>query len=83
MDDQESTKIKRRQFTSHHLPHCEASPNVPVDTYVNVAGQRVRLATSVRNIGVLFDSALTMEFQVASVAKTCYYQIRNIGFDHV
>ena len=48
-------------------------------TYVNIAGQRVRLATSVRNLGVVFDSALTMESQVASVAKTCYYQIRNIG----
>ena len=35
------------------------SPHVPVDTYVNIAGQRVRLATSVRNLGVLFDSALT------------------------
>ena len=55
------------------------SPHVPVDTYVKIAGQRVRLATSVRNLGVLFDSALTMESQVASVAKTCYYQIRNIG----
>ena len=55
------------------------SPHVPVDTYVNIAEQRVRLATSVRNLGVLFDSALTMESQVASVAKTCYYQIRNIG----
>ena len=43
------------------------------------AGQRVRLATPVRNLGVLFDSALTMETQVASVANTCYYQIRNIG----
>ena len=55
------------------------SPHVPVDTYVNIAGQRVRLATYVRNLGVLFDSALTMESQVASVAKTCYYKIRNIG----
>ena len=29
------------------------SPHVPVDTYVNIAGQRVRLATSVRNLGVI------------------------------
>ena len=55
------------------------SPQVSVDTYVNIAGQRVRLATSVGNLGVLFDSALTMESQVVSVANTCYYQIRNIG----
>ena len=48
------------------------SPHVPVDTYVNLAGQRVRLATSVCNLVVLFDSALTMESKVASVAKSCY-----------
>ena len=47
--------------------------------HVNITGNRVRLATSVGNVGVLFDSALTMESQVASVANTCYYQIRNIG----
>ena len=69
-------KDKSQAIIFHNV---KQSPHVPVDTYVNIAGQRVRLATSVRNLGVLFDSALTMESQVASVAKTCYYQIRNIG----
>ena len=59
------------------LPTVKQSPHVPVD--VNIAGQRVRLATSIRNLSVLFDSALPMESHVASVAKKCYYQIRNIG----
>ena len=69
---------KQRQITGHHLPHCEAkSAGICRYIYVNIAGQTVRLATSVRNFGVLFDSAQTMESQVASVAKTCYryYQI--------
>ena len=35
--------------------------------------------SSVRNVGVLFDSGLTMEAQVAQIAKSSYYQIRNIG----
>ena len=69
-------KDKSQAIIFHNV---KQSPHVPADTYVNIAGQRVRLATSVRNLGVLFDSALTMESQVASVAKTCYYQIRNIG----
>lgn len=33
----------------------------------------------VKNLGVFFDSSLTMEKQVSSVAKSCFYQIRNIG----
>ena len=69
-------KDKSQAIIFHNV---KQSPHVPADTYVNIAGQRVRLATSVRNLGVIFDSALTMESQVASVAKTCYYQIRNIG----
>ena len=32
-----------------------------------------------RNLGVLFDSGLSMEAQVAQRAKSSYYQIRNIG----
>ena len=31
------------------------------------------------NLGVYFDTSLTMERQVHAIAKACYYQIRNIG----
>ena len=34
---------------------------------------------SVRNVGVILDSGLTMQAQVAQVAKSCYHQVRNIG----
>ena len=73
-------QLKLNKDKSQVIFHTvKKSPHIPVITYVNIAGQRVRLATSVRNFGVLFDSALTIESQVASVANTCYYQIRNIG----
>ena len=34
---------------------------------------------SVRILGVILNSGLTMQAQVAQIAKSCYHQIRNIG----
>ena len=34
---------------------------------------------SVRNLGVIMDSGLTMEKQVNAISKSCFYHIRNIG----
>ena len=31
------------------------------------------------DLGVILDSGLTMQAQVAQIAKSCYHQIRNIG----
>ena len=33
----------------------------------------------VRNLGVILDSELTMQAQIAQIPKFCYHQIRNIG----
>ena len=42
-------------------------------------GSRVLLAVqSVRNLGVIMDSSLTMEKQVNAISKSCFYHIRNI-----
>jgi len=40
----------------------------------------VSVASSVKNLGVYFDTSLTMEKQVNAISKACYYQIRNIGY---
>ena len=53
--------------------------NKQPEVCVEVAGRRIALSTSVRNLGVVFDSRLSMEEQVAQTAKSCYYQLRNIG----
>ena len=44
-----------------------------------VGGNTISSSSSVKNLGVYMDSALTMEKQVNAVTKSCYYQIRNIG----
>ena len=36
-------------------------------------------ATSVRNIGVLFDDAITMNNQITAICKTAHFHLRNIG----
>ena len=52
--------------------------NKQPEVCVEVAGRRIALSTSVRNIGVVFDSRLSMEELVAQTAKSCYYQLRHI-----
>ncbi|KAK2162053.1 hypothetical protein LSH36_105g04043 [Paralvinella palmiformis] len=40
---------------------------------------RLTVALSVKNLGVYFETPLTMERQVNAISKACYYQIRSIG----
>ena len=46
---------------------------------LQVGKNTVSVALSVENLGVYFDTSLTMERQVNAISKACYYQIRNIG----
>ena len=45
---------------------------------ISIAGDAIRPVNSVRNLGVIFDSTLSFKLHVSSVARTCYYQIRQI-----
>ena len=49
------------------------------DISVTIGGHRVVPKPYVRNLGVILDSGLTRQAQVAQIAKSCYHQIRNIG----
>ena len=42
-------------------------------------GSLVSDACCVKNLGVFFDKTLNMEKQGSSLAKSCFFQIRNIG----
>ena len=67
---------KSQAITFHPSKHrVNKQPQVCVE----IAGHRIALSTSVRNLGVVFDSRLSMGEQVAQTAKSCYYQLRNIG----
>lgn len=39
----------------------------------------IRKSVTARNLGVMFDSTLSMSKQVTSICKSAYYHIRNIG----
>ena len=46
---------------------------------VKVGNKTITGSPSARNIGVVMDSILSMEHQVANVCRACYMGIRDIG----
>ena len=53
--------------------------DLPSDISVTIGGHRVVPKQYVRNMEVILDSGLTMQAQVAQIAKSCYHHICNIG----
>jgi hypothetical protein len=49
------------------------------DCRLSFDGIVVSDVSCVRNLGVFFDKALSMEKRVSATSKSCFYQIRNIG----
>jgi hypothetical protein len=49
------------------------------ELWLQVGNNTVSVASSGKNLGVYFDTSLTMERQVNAIPKVCYCQIRNIG----
>jgi len=43
---------------------------------LQVGKNTVSVVSSVKNLGVYFDTSLTIERQVNAISKACYYQIR-------
>jgi len=47
-----------------------------VDTdEVSLLALQIHVLDAVRNLGVIFDSQLSMSAQVSAVCRTCYYQL--------
>jgi len=46
--------------------------------YHYFAGQAVMPVDDVRDLGVIIDSKLTMQSHVQSVARSCFYQLRQL-----
>jgi hypothetical protein len=49
------------------------------DLDLAIGNSSISAAPFVKNLGVVMDRNLTMEQQVNTISKSCYYQIRNIG----
>lgn len=47
---------------------------------VSFSGLTVNLSNSCRNLGIIFDSNMTMTNHISFVCKSVHYQLRNIGF---
>ncbi len=48
------------------------------DIFIDIDGVQIRPSTTVRNLGVLFDSALCFHSHIGQIVKSCFYQLRNI-----
>ena len=57
-------------------PHCSKSLD---HLTINVGDSCVESVGCVRNLGVLFDTNMSMEAQVNAVCRSAYAQLRNIG----
>ena len=52
---------------------------IDINRVLNIGGATVKPTNKVRNIGVIFDSTLSMHDHVSTVCKTCYYHLRRIA----
>ena len=50
------------------------------DISIKVGSSEVKSVMSVRNLGAFFDSQINMESHVNSVCRSCYSQLRQIGY---
>lgn len=53
-------------------------PSPPI-TAIQVCNELIEPSTTARNIGVIFDSAMTMEAQVNSMCKSAFFHLRNLA----
>lgn len=47
---------------------------------ISFSGHIIHLSQTCRNLGVMFDSHMTMSDQVSNICRSVRYQLRNIGF---
>ena len=80
-DWMERNQLKLNKKKSEAIIFLTAKQRVDLHTEISltIAGHRIMPKSYVRNVGVLFDSGLTVEAQVAQTAKSSYCQIRNTG----
>jgi hypothetical protein len=57
-------------------PYQSAKVNVP---HIRVGNTHVSTSSGARNLGVMFDPALSMDDHITNVCKSAYISIRNIG----
>ncbi len=59
--------IRPKNHTSNNLKHC-----------LTLDGCALNISSSVRNLGVLFDSNLSFDSHISSICKTSCFHLKNI-----
>ncbi len=60
--------IEPKNHTSNNLEHCLTLDGCSLDS-----------SSSVRNLGVLFDSNLSFDSHISSICKTAFFHLKNIS----
>ena len=47
--------------------------------YMSIGEAKVKPQKACRNLGVMFDCHLNMEYQIQNICKSAYFHLRNIG----
>ena len=68
-----SDKTELMIFAPKHKAHLVRDITMTID------GTSISAGSSVRNLGVILDTTLSMEQQVTAVCKSAYYQLRQIS----
>ena len=68
-----SDKTEVMLFTSRHNQRCRENFSVNID------GSVVKAVSQVKNLGVTYDSAMTMERHINNICRSAYAELRNIG----
>ncbi len=48
-------------------------------SHIQIGNEQVPTSVSVQNLGVIFDSGITLEAHIKSVVSAAFYHIKNIG----
>jgi hypothetical protein len=46
---------------------------------IRIGNEDITPSCKARNIGVIFDHEMNMDYQISSIIRQCYYQIRRVG----
>lgn len=53
--------------------------NIPTSYSCEIAGLHIKTSTSVKNVGVIFDSTLSFQSHIKSVTKSAFFHLRRIS----
>ena len=77
-----TNKLKLNGEKTEIMILSNKSKTFPIDlNHLNCAGEEISIpsANIDRNLGVYFDSNLTMESHIKKITQSCHFQLKNIG----